>query len=91
MGTVTIIAAVVGDRVSEKRAFAYGLITLIHGTGQFLGTTSGGYLKDFTGTFQLTLAVSLAGFLLCILLTAVTPHLSLPLRGKGGGGGYRVS
>ena len=71
LGTVTIIAAAIGDQVSEKRAFAYGLVTLIHGTGQFLGTTSGGYLKDLTGTFQLTLTVSLAGFLLCIFLTAL--------------------
>ena len=91
LGTVTIIAAAIGDQVSEKRSFVYGLVTLIHGTGQFLGTTSGGYLKDFTGTFQLTLIASLTGFLLCILLTAITPHQSLPLKGEGGGGGYRVS
>ncbi len=78
LGTVTIIAAAIGDRVSEKRAFVYGLVTLIHGTGQFLGTTSGGYLKDLTGTFQLTLTVSLTGFLFCILLTTVNPRLSPP-------------
>ncbi|MGZ3536981.1 MAG: MFS transporter [Thermodesulfobacteriota bacterium] len=69
LGTVTIIAAAIGDRVAEKRASVYGLVTLIHGIGQFLGTTSGGYLKDLTGSFQLTLTVSLIGFLLCILLT----------------------
>jgi len=57
------------------------LVTLIHGTGQFLGTTFGGYLKDLTGSFQLTLISSLIGFLLCFLLTAFTPHPSLPLRG----------
>jgi len=71
LGTVTIIAAVVGDQVLDKRASIYGLVTLIHGIGQFLGTISGGYLKDFTGSFQLTLIVSLTGFLLCILLTAI--------------------
>ncbi len=71
LGTVTIIAASVGDQVIEKRASVYGLITLIHGIGQFLGTTSGGYLKDLTGSFQLTLLVSLIGFLLCILLTLI--------------------
>jgi MFS family permease len=71
LGTVTIIAATVGDQVVEKRAYVYGWVTLIHGIGQFLGTTSGGYLKDLTGTFQLTLIVSLTGFLLCILLTAI--------------------
>ncbi len=69
LGTVTIIAAAIGDQVAEKRASVYGLVTLIHGIGQFLGTTSGGYLKDLTGSFQLTLAISLIGFLLCILLT----------------------
>ena len=69
LGTVTIIAAAIGDQVVEKRASVYGLVTLIHGIGQFLGTTSGGYLKDLTGSFQLTLLVSLIGFLLCILLT----------------------
>jgi MFS family permease len=71
LGTVTIIAATIGDQVVEKRAYVYGWVTLIHGIGQFLGTTSGGYLKDLTGTFQLTLIVSLTGFLLCILLTAI--------------------
>jgi MFS family permease len=71
LGTVTVIAAAIGDHVSEKRAFVYGLVTLIHGTGQFLGTTSGGYLKDLTGTFQLTLIVSLTGFLLCLVLTVI--------------------
>ena len=71
LGTVTIIAAAIGDQVVEKRASVYGLVTLIHGIGQFLGTTSGGYLKDLTGSFQLTLLVSLIGFLLCILLTLI--------------------
>ena len=68
LGTVTIIAASVGDQVVEKRASVYGLVTLIHGIGQFLGTTLGGYLKDLTGTFQLTFIVSLIGFLLCSIL-----------------------
>jgi MFS family permease len=72
LGTVTIIAAAIGDQVDEKRASVYGLVTLIHGIGQFLGTTSGGYLKDLTGSFQLTLLVSLIGFLLCILLTLIS-------------------
>jgi len=71
LGTVTVVAASVGDRIGEKRASVYGLVTLIHGIGQFLGTISGGYLKDLTGSFQLTLMVSLAGFLLCLVLTAV--------------------
>jgi MFS family permease len=71
LGTVTVIAASVGDQVGEKRASVYGLVTLIHGTGQFLGTTLGGYLKDLTGSFQLTLLSSLIGCLLCLLLTAL--------------------
>jgi MFS family permease len=70
LGTVTVIAACIGDQVGEKRASVYGLVTLIHGIGQFLGTTLGGYLKDLTGSFQLTLISSLAGFLLCFILTA---------------------
>ena len=79
LGTVTIIAAAIGDQVAEKRGTVYGWVTLIHGTGQFLGTTLGGYLKDLTGSFQLTLLVSLTGFLLCILLTALIPRPPLPL------------
>ena len=71
LGTVTVIAASIGDQAVKKKASVYGLVTLIHGIGQFLGTTSGGYLKDLTGSFQLTLIVSLVGFLLCILLTAI--------------------
>ena len=71
LGTVTIIAAAIGDQVVEKRASVYVLVTLIHGIGQFLGTVSGGTLKDLTGSFQLTFIVSLTGFLLCILLTAI--------------------
>jgi MFS family permease len=82
LGTVTVIAAAIGDQVVEKRATVYGLVTLIHGAGQFLGTTFGGYLKDLTGSFQLTLIVSLIGFLLCILLTALTPTLPSPQRGE---------
>ncbi len=69
LGTITVIAAAIGDQVFEKRASVYGLVTLIHGIGQLLGTTSGGYLKDLTGSFQLPLMVSLSGFLLCIALT----------------------
>ncbi len=68
LGTITIIAACVGDLTVEKKASIYGLITLVHGIGQFLGTTSGGYLKDTTGTFQMTLLSSLVGFILCCVL-----------------------
>jgi MFS family permease len=68
LGTVTVIAASVGDHVGEKKASTYGLVTLIHGIGQFLGTTSGGTLKDLTGSFQITLLSSLTGFTLCLIL-----------------------
>ncbi|HEX9911583.1 MAG TPA: YbfB/YjiJ family MFS transporter, partial [Desulfatiglandales bacterium] len=71
LGTVTVVAASVGDRIGERRASVYGLVTLIHGIGQFLGTISGGYLKDLTGSFQLTLIVSLTGFFLCLILTVI--------------------
>jgi MFS family permease len=71
LGTVTVVAASVGDRIGERRASVYGLVTLIHGIGQFLGTISGGYLKDLTGSFQLTFMVSLTGFLLCLVLTVI--------------------
>lgn len=65
LGTITIIAASVGDLSVDKKASIYGLITLVHGIGQLLGTTSGGYLKDMTGSFQATLLSSLTGFVLC--------------------------
>jgi MFS family permease len=68
IGTVTVIAAAIGDQVGEKRASLYGLVTLIHGIGQLIGTTSGGYLKDLTLSFQWTLTSSLIGFLLCFVL-----------------------
>jgi MFS family permease len=74
LGTVTIVAASIGDQVGEKRASVYGLVTLIHGIGQFFGTTFGGYLKDLTGSFQLTLISSLIGFCLCLTLTAVSKN-----------------
>jgi len=70
-GMVTVIAACVGDQGMEKRAALYGWVTLIHGIGQFLGTLVGGYLRDLTGSFQLTLLVSLLGFFLCVILTAL--------------------
>jgi MFS family permease len=70
LGTVAVIAASIGDQGGEKKASVYGLVTLIHGIGQFLGTTLGGYFKDLTGSFQLTLISSLVGFLLCVILTA---------------------
>jgi MFS family permease len=68
IGTVTVIAASIGDQAGEKRASLYGLVTLIHGIGQLIGTTSGGFLKDLSQSFQLTLTASLAGFLLCFIL-----------------------
>jgi len=68
-GTVTVIAACVSDEETEKKATLYGWVTLIHGIGQFLGTILGGYLRDLTGSFQLTLFVSLVGFVLCLGLT----------------------
>jgi MFS family permease len=71
LGTVTVVAASVGDQIGERRASVYGLVTLIHGIGQFLGTISGGYLKDLTGSFQLTFIVSLTGFLFCLILTVI--------------------
>jgi MFS family permease len=77
LGTVTIIAAAVGDQVIEKKASIYGLVTLVHGVGQFLGTTSGGYLKDLTGSFNLTLLVSFVGFLFCFALIAFDKKKSM--------------
>jgi MFS family permease len=70
LGTVAVIAASIGDQVGERRASVYGLVTLIHGIGQFLGTILGGTLRDLTGSFLLTLLSSLVGFLLCFTLTA---------------------
>jgi MFS family permease len=72
LGTVAIIAASIGDQGGEKRASVYGLVTLIHGIGQFLGTTLGGTLRDLTGSFVVTFLSSLAGFLLCFVLTALS-------------------
>ena len=68
LGTVTVVAAWIGDQVGKKQASLYGLLTLFHGIGQFLGTTFGGYFKDLTGTFQLSLLISLIGFILCVVL-----------------------
>ena len=48
----------------------YGWVTLIHGIGQFLGTTTGGSLKDATGSFFTTLLASLAGSFICLILIA---------------------
>jgi MFS family permease len=71
LGTVTVIAACVGDEETEKSATLYGWVTLVHGIGQFLGTILGGYLRDLTGSFQLTLFVSLIGFVLCLGVTSL--------------------
>jgi predicted MFS family arabinose efflux permease len=68
LGAIAVFAAEIGDQVAEKRASVYGLMTLIHGIGQFFGTISGGALKDLTGSFQITLLSSLAGFILCLIL-----------------------
>jgi predicted MFS family arabinose efflux permease len=68
IGAIAVFAAMIGDQVGEKRASVYGLMTLIHGIGQFLGTISGGTLKELTGSFQITLLSSLAGFILCLIL-----------------------
>jgi MFS family permease len=86
LGTVTVIAACVSDKETEKSATLYGWVTLVHGIGQFLGTIFGGYLRDLTGSFQLTLLFSLMGFVACVILTAISPF-TLPLsprrRGMG--------
>jgi MFS family permease len=68
IGTIAVIAASIGDQADEKKASVYGLVTFIHGIGQLIGTTSGGYLKDLTHSFQWTLTASLAAFLLCFFL-----------------------
>jgi MFS family permease len=70
IGTVAVIAAAIGDQAGGKGASVYGLVTLIHGIGQFLGTTSGGYLKDLTGSFQMTFLSSLTGLIVCLILIA---------------------
>ncbi len=72
LGTITIIAASIGDQPIEKKASVYGLLTLIHGLGQLLGSILGGYLKDITGSFQLTLLISLMGFILCFLMASIS-------------------
>jgi MFS family permease len=72
LGTVTIIAACIGDQPIERKASVYGLLTLIHGLGQLLGSILGGYLKDLTGSFQLTLLISLIGFILCFLMASIS-------------------
>jgi MFS family permease len=82
LGTVTVVAAIVGDQTVERKATAYGLITLIHGLGQLFGTSSGGYLKDLTGSFSATLLVSLIGFLICFVLIAAAGHKSDPAFGE---------
>lgn len=76
LGTITVVAACIGDQVVENQASSYGLLTLVHGIGQFLGTTFGGYFKDLTSSFQVSLLTSLIGFLLCVLLIAFNPPLS---------------
>jgi MFS family permease len=70
IGTVTVIAASIGDQAGKRRASLYGIVTLIHGIGQLIGTTSGGFLKDLTSSFQWTLTASLLGFLICLALIA---------------------
>jgi MFS family permease len=70
LGTITIIAAAIGDRAVEKKALLYGILTLVHGMGQLLGTVFGGYLRDWTGSFQWTFTSSLIGFLLCLAFAA---------------------
>jgi nitrate/nitrite transporter NarK len=70
-GMVTVVAACVGDQRMEKRAALYGWVTLLHGIGQFLGTLLGGYLRDLTGSFQMTLLVSLVGFVACIVIAGL--------------------
>jgi MFS family permease len=72
LGTITIIAASIGDQPIEKKASVYGLLTLIHGLGQLLGSILGGYLKDLTGSFQFTLLLSLIGFILCFLMASIS-------------------
>lgn len=81
LGTVTVIAACVGDEVMDKKATIYGWVTLIHGIGQLLGTILGGYLRDLTGSFQVTLLASFVGFVLCLILTGLTPSIS-PEKGR---------
>lgn len=85
LGTVTIVAAAVGDHAIEKKATVYGLVTLIHGVGQLLGTTSGGYLKDLTGSFNVTLLVSFIGFLLCFVLVAFAKDRDMNRRRRKNG------
>lgn len=83
IGIVTVVAASVGDLVGDRRASVYGWVTLIHGIGQLIGTTSGGYLKDVTRSFQWTFIASLAGFVLCFILIALKKPARQGLRDEG--------
>jgi predicted MFS family arabinose efflux permease len=68
LGAVTIVAAFIGDRAGDRRASVYGILTLVHGVGQLLGTISGGYMRDWTRSFHALLLSSLVGLLLCLVL-----------------------
>jgi len=69
MGFTTINASLISDEVNKNEmSKVFGTSTFIHGSGQVIGTSLSGYLKDITNTFKVPLSISFFVFLICLFL-----------------------
>ncbi len=67
LGFIIVITALISESVKKNLVSSFlGFSTLIHGVGQGVGSSLGGYLKDLTGHFQIIFILSLLALITCI-------------------------
>lgn len=68
LGFIIVITALISESVEKNLVSTFlGFSTLIHGIGQCIGSSLGGYLKDLTGHFQVIFVLSFFALIACII------------------------
>ena len=81
-GTVGYVGSIYGRKTLGK---IWGLATLlVMGSGPFIGSFLGGYLKDATGTYRASLMIAAGAFILSSLFALSMPKSITPPAEKSG-------
>jgi sugar phosphate permease len=75
LGFIIVITALISESVEINLVSTFlGFSTLIHGIGQGIGSSLGGYLKDLTGRFQIIFILSFLALIACIFCSIFLNH-----------------
>jgi sugar phosphate permease len=75
LGFIIVITALISESVEKNLVSTFlGFSTLIHGIGQGIGSSLGGYLKDLTGRFQIIFILSFLALIACIFCFIFLNH-----------------